>query len=117
MVERQQAWWKSIWERVVYEMSVGEEEVSIAASIINSAKNDLRRRCGYSPSQWVFGKAPRLPEDLRDPDGGDRLVWDVTEDAKFQRQAAMRAAARVAFHKSQASEGAVAEDTGGIASI
>ncbi|CAE7340119.1 unnamed protein product, partial [Symbiodinium sp. CCMP2456] len=101
MVERQQAWWKSIWERVTYQMSVGEGEVDLATSTINSAKNDLRRKCGYSPSQWVFGKAPRLPEDLRDPDGGEELVWDVTQDAKFQRQAAMRAAARVAFHKSQ----------------
>ncbi|CAE7255789.1 GIP, partial [Symbiodinium sp. CCMP2456] len=86
MVERQQAWWKSIWERVTYQMSVGEDEVDLATSTINSAKNDLRRKCGYSPSQWVFGKAPRLPEDLRDPDGGEGLVWDVTQvDQRLQK--------------------------------
>ena len=101
MVERQQAWWKNIWEKLVYQLSIGEEEVDIAVPIVNGAKNDLRRRCGHSPSQWVFGRAPRLPEDLQDPDGGNFVTWDVSEDSRFQRQSAMRAAARVAFHQSQ----------------
>ena len=101
VVERQQAWWKHIWDKVTYQLSVGEEEVDMVVPIINSAKNDLRRRCGYSPSQWVFGKAPRVPEDLQDPDGGGHVLWDVSEDAKYQRQAATRAAARVAFYESQ----------------
>ncbi|CAE7197343.1 RE2 [Symbiodinium sp. CCMP2592] len=101
VVERQQAWWKHIWDKVSYQLSVTEDEVDLAVPIINGAKNDLRRRCGYSPSQWVFGKAPRVPEDIQDPDGGGHVLWDVSEDAKYQRQAAMRAAARVAFHQSQ----------------
>ena len=96
MIERQQAWWKNIWERLVYQLTIGADEVDIAVPIVNSAKNDLRRRCGHSPSQWVFGRAPRLPEDLQDPDGGNHVSWDVSEDSRFQRQSAMRAAARVA---------------------
>ena len=101
VVERQQAWWKHVWEKVSYQLSITEDEVDLAVPIINSAKNDLRRRCGYSPSQWVFGRTPRVPEDLQDPDGGSHVLWDVSEDAKYQRQSAMRAAARVAFHESQ----------------
>ncbi|OLP81847.1 Copia protein [Symbiodinium microadriaticum] len=101
VVERQQAWWKHIWDKVSYQLSVEEEEVDLAVPIINSAKNDLRRRCGYSPSQWVFGKTPRTPEELQDPDGGSHVLWDISEDAKYQRQSAMRAAARIAFHESQ----------------
>ena len=101
VVERQQAWWKHIWDKVSYQLTIGEDEADLVAPIINGAKNDLRRRCGYSPSQWVFGKAPRVPEDLQDPDGGGHVLWDVSEDSKYQRQAAMRAAARVAFHESQ----------------
>ncbi|CAE7449306.1 GIP, partial [Symbiodinium sp. KB8] len=97
----QQAWWKNVWERLVYQLTIGEEEVDLAVPMVNAAKNDLRRRCGHSPSQWVFGRAPRIPEDLRDPDGGERITWDVSEDSKFQRQSAMRAAARIAFHRSQ----------------
>ncbi|CAE7541147.1 RE2 [Symbiodinium sp. CCMP2592] len=96
VVERQQAWWKHVWDKVSYQY-----EVELVVPVINAAKNDLRRRCGYSPSQWVFGKAPRVPEDLQDPDGGAHVLWDVSEDAKYQRQSAMRAAARVAFHESQ----------------
>ena len=90
MVERQQAWWKSVWERVVYQLSVTEDEVGITVPIINNAKNEL-----------VFGKDPRTPEDLRDPDGGHHVLWDLTQDARHQRQSAIRAAARVAFHESQ----------------
>ena len=29
-----------------------------------AAKNDLRRACGFSPAQWVYGSAPRLEADL-----------------------------------------------------
>ncbi|OLP92925.1 Copia protein [Symbiodinium microadriaticum] len=86
MIERQQAWWKNVWERIVHELTITEDEVDIAVPIVNSAKNDLRRRCGHSPSQWVFGRAPRLPEDLQDPDGGNHVSWDVSEDSRFQRQ-------------------------------
>ncbi|CAE7324982.1 RE2, partial [Symbiodinium sp. CCMP2456] len=92
---------KNIWERVTYQLTVSDDEVDLAVPIVNSAKNDLRRRCGHSPSQWVFGRAPRLPEDLQDPDGGEKVTWDGSDDSRFQRQSAMRAAARVAFHRSQ----------------
>ena len=55
-----------------------------------------------------------MPEDLRDPDSGGKFVWDATEDSKFQRQAAIRASARVAFHQSpnrqQTAKGASSED-------
>ena len=101
VVERQQAWWKSVWERIAHELSITEDEVDIAVPIASAAKNDLRRRCGYSPSQWVFGRGARLPEDLRDPDSGEKVTWDVTSEARFQRQSLIRASARVAFHKSQ----------------
>ena len=102
MVERQGAWWKAIWDRVIHEMSVDEEsEVTLVVPLINAAKNDLRRRHGHSPSQWVFGRGPRVPEDLLDPDNGERVSWDLSGEARFQRQAALRASARVAFHKSQ----------------
>ncbi|CAE7361897.1 RE2 [Symbiodinium sp. CCMP2592] len=78
VVERQQAWWKHIWQKISYQLSIGEDEVNVAV-----------------------GKAPRVPEDLQDPDGGAHVMWDISEDAKYQRQSAMRAAARVAFHESQ----------------
>ena len=101
ITERQGAWWKSIWERVRHELSITEDEVHLAASLVSSAKNELRRRCGHSPTEWVFGRHPRLPEGLADPDNGDKVTWDVTPESRYQRAAAIRTSARIAFHHSQ----------------
>ena len=101
LVERQGQWWKAVWARVVHHMSVEAGEVKIAATMVNSAKNSLRRRCGHSPAAWVFGREARVPPDLKDPDGGERLSFDISTEAKFQREAALRASARIAFHKSE----------------
>ncbi|CAE7866875.1 RE1 [Symbiodinium sp. KB8] len=101
ITERQGAWWKNIWERVCHEMSVTADEVHLAASMVSSAKNELRRRCGHSPTEWVFGRHPRLPEGLADPDSGQRVSWDVSPESQYQRAMAIRTAARIAYHHSQ----------------
>ena len=101
MVERQGQWWKSMWARVCHELSVTSSEVKLTATVVSAAKNTLRRRCGHSPVAWVFGREARLPAGLRDPDGGERVSFDVSNEAKFQREAAIRASARIAFHKSE----------------
>ncbi|CAE7307731.1 GIP [Symbiodinium sp. CCMP2592] len=101
ITERQGAWWKNIWDRVRHDLSITADEVSLAASLVSSAKNELRRRCGHSPTEWVFGRHPRLPEDLIDPDSGEKVTWDVTPESRYQRAMAIRTAARLAFHHSQ----------------
>ncbi|CAE6950397.1 GIP [Symbiodinium sp. CCMP2592] len=101
ITERQGVWWKNIWDRVRHELSITREEVGIAASMVSSAKNELRRRCGHSPTEWVFGRHPRLPEGLIDPDSGEKITWDVSHESRYQRTVAIRAAARLAFHHSQ----------------
>ena len=101
ITERQGAWWKNIWDRVRHELSITEDEVHLAASLVSSAKNELRRRSGHSPTEWVFGRHPRLPEGLVDPDGGERVTWDVSPESHYQRAVAIRTAARIAFHHSQ----------------
>ena len=104
VTERQGGWFKGIWDRVVQDLSLEDSEVEIAGTLVCAAKNELRRRCGHSPTQWVFGKLPRLPPELGDPDAGEEVSWDVTKDAKFQRTAAIRASARIAFHRAQGDE-------------
>ena len=101
VTERQGGWFKGIWDRVVQDLSLEADDVEIAGTLVCAAKNELRRRCGHSPTQWVFGKLPRLPPELGEPDDGDEVTWDLTKDSKFQRMAAIRASARVAFHKAQ----------------
>ncbi|CAE7689238.1 unnamed protein product [Symbiodinium sp. CCMP2592] len=85
VTERQGGWFKGIWDRVVQELSVAEDEVELAGALVCAAKNDLRRLCGHSPSQWVFGKSPRLPPELNDLDSGEAVSWDLTRDSQFQR--------------------------------
>ena len=38
ITERQGAWWKDIWERVVHDMSISKNEAHLAASCVTSAK-------------------------------------------------------------------------------
>ena len=99
--ERQGKWWKNIWARVCKELSITADEAQLAATAASSAKNCLRRRCGHSPYAWVFGREGRAIEDVLDPDSGGRVSFDVSDDARFQRMAAIRASARVAFHRSE----------------
>ena len=101
VTERQGGWFKGIWDRVVHEMSISGEEVELAVNLVTAAKNDLRRRCGHSPTQWVFGRSPRLPAGLNDIDGGEDITWDLTQDSKHQRVTAIRASARIAYHRAQ----------------
>ena len=99
--ERQGKWWKHIWARVCKELSIEADEVQLAATLVSGAKNSLRKRCGHSPSAWIFGREGRAIEDVLDPDSGGRVTFDISDDARFQRQAAIRASARIAFHKSE----------------
>ncbi|OLP79491.1 hypothetical protein AK812_SmicGene40207 [Symbiodinium microadriaticum] len=87
ITERQGAWWKSIWDRVRHELSITEDEVHLAASLVSSAKNELRRRCGHSPTEWVFGRHPRLPEGLADPDNGEKATADYAKHYFSERGA------------------------------
>ena len=73
----------------------------MAATAVSSAKNCLRRRCGHSPYAWIFGREGRTVEDVLDPDSGARVSYDISDDARFQRMASIRASARLAFHKSE----------------
>ena len=99
--ERQGKWFKNIWVRVCRELSIAEDEVQLAATSVCCAKNGLRRRCGHSPSAWIFGREARGVEQVLDPDSGGRVTFDISDDARFQRQMAIRASARIAFHKSE----------------
>ena len=104
VTERQIGWFKGIWERTSLELNIVGDEVEYAATLVCAAKNDLRRRCGHSPTQWVFGRSPRAPEELCDPDAGEKVTWDLTRDSKFQRANAIRASARIAFMQAQGDE-------------
>ena len=100
--ERQGACFKEMFTRVVQHTSVREiAEVKIAVSCTAAAKNFLRRRCGFSPNQWVMGRGPRLPADLvgetQDVSGHSRAL----ESDQLARRYRIRTAARCAFVEMQ----------------
>lgn len=69
----------------------------IATGAVNAARNDLARRCGFSPTQWVIGRSVRLPADLTDESEVSRLGAQSaaeTPGAKFFRRNQLRMAAR-----------------------
>ena len=72
----------------------------IATGAINSARNNLARRSGFSPSQWVLGRNIRLPADLADEGEVARIGAQSaaeTPSTKFFRRNQLRMAAREAF--------------------
>ena len=98
-------WWKEIFDRIVQDQSVGGDEVEEAVAATSSAKNNLRRKCGWAPSQIVFGKLPRDDEDLKGEveDGGDGTILRSPDEAQ-QRRETIRNAARIAFYKTRTEE-------------
>ena len=101
-VERQQGWWKELARRTVQHGQVtGEEEMRIMAMMVSAAKNTMRRRCGFSPAQWVLGKDPKLPADLVDGTEHEKALSLATHDPQLRRRYAIRTAAREAFVRMQ----------------
>ncbi|CAE7456103.1 RE1 [Symbiodinium sp. CCMP2592] len=103
-VERQGAVWKAVFSRICEECSVCQADFHLAVGAVSTAKNQLTRISGFSPSQHVFGSAPGLPEDLLEgPHAGDPEDAIIVDD-KHAREVALRTAARSAYFHVQTDE-------------
>ena len=100
-VERHGAIWKSILTRMIWsEQLSGKEAMIHATSAVNNAKNNLVRKAGFSPSQWVLGRSIRLPSDLTDDAEATRLgslALTTTPTSRFYLKSKLRFSAREAF--------------------
>ena len=101
VVERHGQWYPDTLKRVIDENSIDGGDIDIAVSMVNQAKNELRRRHGFSPTQAVYGKDPRTPEDLLARNDEEHILDVMSYDRRRQREVAIRTAARVAFFRSQ----------------
>ena len=101
VIERHGQWYQDILRRVIDEHSIDEDDIDIAVSMVNQAKNELRRRHGFSPTQAVYGKDPKTPEDLMAGNDEEHILDVMSYDRRRQREVAIRTAARVAFFRSQ----------------
>lgn len=59
--ERHGGAWKTIWNKLVTEMNILDDELAEAIACTSDAKNQLRNKSGYSPRQWVFGTQLKMP--------------------------------------------------------
>ena len=107
-IERAGGLWKAMFRRMVWsEQLAGREDVLLATGAINTARNALTRKSGFSPQQWVLGRSLRLPADLCDEGEVARvgaLAASSTPGTRFYRKQQLRMSAREAFMKVQNSE-------------
>ena len=104
-VERQNGWFRTIWDKTVDHMAITDEEAAWTVAQVCHAKNTLRRSHGYSPCQWVFGKDLAIHDGVLDEDAALlEKEQSVKPDDRRMREQAIRQAAREAFIQSQAEE-------------
>ena len=75
----------------------GKEDIKIAAAESIAEKNEVIRRGGFSPSQWVLGRAPRSVGRLLDEEEMGQLgTLDAIAEGgtEFARKAQIRLTAR-----------------------
>ncbi|CAE7526366.1 GIP, partial [Symbiodinium necroappetens] len=87
--ERDIRTWKEIWSRLVDEWSATAEEAGMITTAANTAMNTLRRESGFSPSQAVWGRDPRLPEDLKG-NPAKEAYFKTQNDARLRRSLLQR---------------------------
>ena len=74
---------------------VGEEQMKMMGALVSASMNDKIRTCGASPNQWLFGKSPRMPEDILSPDGQLEALQGLDHDQQLRLRTFVRAQADV----------------------
>ena len=104
-IERQGQWFRSIWDKTLAHVVPQPDELNYVMAMVAAAKNNLRRKHGYSPSQWLFGKKPRAGDGAVDEDERLLLREELQPSGQeWERRQKIRQAAREAFLHSQAEE-------------
>ena len=83
------------------EHSATASEIPMCVAAVNSAKNQLRRVSGYSPSQIVWGRDPVTPGELLGDGNPEQEEHILTQDQARAREHTIRCAAKAAFFMRQ----------------
>jgi len=104
-VERQGEWFRAMWDRTVTHSMPSADEAEYTLAMVAAAKNNLRRKHGYSPAQWLFGSQPRTGDGFLDEENGLYEREELrSSDEVWRRKQTIRQAARQAFIQSQADD-------------
>ena len=98
IVERAGGTFKTTVKHLVTEFSaVGYADMELVGTAATEAYNSDINDSGFSPSQSLFGRAPRKLGDVLGLRGRLAQHGLISRDLSFERQVAMREAARVAM--------------------
>ena len=101
-VERHGQWFEKIFDRVCDECQPSSAEAFVdCIQQTQCAKNSLIATAGASPYQLVFGRNPRIPQDLLQEDVDLSASEAVLTDQQFARSQEIRQSARKAVLECQ----------------
>ncbi|CAE7939825.1 FTSH1, partial [Symbiodinium necroappetens] len=100
-VERAIRTWKEVWGRIIDERSATADEANMVVTAVNNAMNTLRRESGFSPSQAVWGRDPKLPEEVHGSYQDDHVEHIISHDRQRAREHTIRIAAKEAYFRCQ----------------
>ena len=99
--ERHGGIFKQVMKKIIKEHHIqGKEQMKLAATVALETKNDMMRRDGFAPSQWVLGRFPRRPGGLtEESEWGQLGVLSTQQDSStaFTQRANLRLTAQKAF--------------------
>ncbi|CAE7324462.1 GIP, partial [Symbiodinium microadriaticum] len=98
-VERAIRTWKEVWVKLVDERSANADEANMVITAVNSAMNTLRRESGFSPSQAVWGRDPKLPDDIHHSFQDDHVEHIISHDRQRAREHTLRIAAKECYYR------------------
>ena len=99
-VERRGMSIKYIVQRLVSQFSpCNASELCMLTAMATNAKNNLLRRSGSTPAQWVYGRAHKLPGALLSSGGTLESCQLANDSDALRRIEAIRAEAMSLFHK------------------
>ena len=79
---------------------LGEDQVRLAADVVNETRNNMSRYGGFAPIQWVLGKFPRAPGSQFDENEFANLGYLEAQQesgTEFALQCQYRLSAQEAF--------------------
>lgn len=101
-VERHGQWFEKIFDRVCDECQPSDAEAFVDCVLqTQCAKNSLIATAGASPYQLVFGRNPRIPQDLLQDDVDLSASEAILTDQQFARSQEIRQSARKAVLECQ----------------
>ena len=101
-VERHGQSIRYIVQRLVSQFApLGPEELNVVVMMSAAAKNNLLRRAGSSPAQWVYGRNHKLPGSLLSSGGNVEScsLHDVDDSSRLRLIEQIRTKAMMLYHQ------------------